>query len=122
MRTRRLSLMLLLLPLSLPLAACGGCGGDDGDDTAAPDAPIEPDAGVGLCAELVTPLETVDSYPAFVTGDVIGEGADIRVEDGVCDVEDFFADEYFDPIGEDTVVALTGLEAGVVYGVRLDSP
>lgn len=117
MRTHPLVLISLLLPLA---AACGDDGGGGGDDDPGVDAaPDEPDAPpAATCAELDAPLMTVSSYPAMVTGNVTGGGADVDVGDGVCAEQGGF---YAPEVGEDVVVALTGLTAGASYGVILET-
>lgn len=99
-----------LLPALLLAFALSACG-DDGPG-AGPDA----DPGPGACAALGAIATSLDSYPATFSGTVIGGGADLHVAEGVCTEEAFF-----DPTGEDIVVALTNLTAGTAYGVVLAS-
>lgn len=108
-RTRPIACSLLLV------AACGGGGGS-------PDAGVVVDSQPNLdaseqCAEFAAPAGTISSYPGSFTGDLVGAGADLSAPTGAC------ADErdWFDPVGEDQVVALTGLTGGALYGVILDS-
>lgn len=111
MSTRR-----LLLPLLL-VAACGDDGGSS-PDSGPPDAePPPPDAQPPACTELDDPAGTIASYPGSFSGTVLGAGANLMVAQGVCEVEE----SYYEPIGEDAVIALTGLTAGTEYGVIVDS-
>jgi hypothetical protein len=123
MRPPRQYAVLLLLPLTLPLGACGGCGGDDGVTDDGPDAEVQPDSnGATVCPSLAEPQLTIDSYPATVSGSVQGEGADLAVEQGICEVEALFLGEFYPVTGEDAAVALTGLQPGAEYVVVLDAP
>jgi len=101
-----------LAPLALVLfTACGGGGSN-------PDAGSDIDGSIGQqCAEFAAPAGTITSYPGSFAGDLAGAGADIDAPSGAC------ADErdYYEPVGEDQVVELTGLTAGALYGVIVDS-
>ena len=112
MRTLRLAIATLLVSL----AACGGS-----DSKQQPDATILPDGPnfTGACAELGNPVSTISSYPGMYAGTVNGAGSNLRVDDGVCTNQVGGAMGYFDPVGEDTVVKLTGLTVGTNYGVQL---
>jgi len=96
-----------LLYTLLFLAACGGDDSSSGDDV---------DAGGGACADLGTPSGTIASFPGDVSGTVLGEGADLTVAEGTCTV-----DNYFEPVGEDTVIALEGLTTGQLYAAVLEA-
>lgn len=97
----RLSLAFALLPVV-------ACGGDD-------------DGGGGdenLCPEMTTPSASIESYPGEYSGTTMGGGADLSVAEMGC------ADEgagWYEPVGEDVVVALANLTPGQLYGVVLDS-
>jgi hypothetical protein len=108
---RRISLPLLaavLVPLSI--AGCGGGGDDDddGDDVNPPDA----NTALNICG---TAAGTISTYPGMFTGVTIGAGADLAVAEGAC------ADEraWFDNVGDDQVVNLTGLRANETYVIEL---
>ncbi len=99
-----------LLPALLLAVALPACGGDDG--AATPDA----GDGPGECSAIGTIATTLDSYPATYSGTVIGGGADLHVAEMVCTEESFY-----DPTGEDVVIALTNLTPGSAYGVVVES-
>ncbi|HTM19628.1 MAG TPA: hypothetical protein VL172_03945, partial [Kofleriaceae bacterium] len=103
-----------LLPLLL-LAACGGGGGST--DAGVDSGGGNPDAMLAACAEFDSPAGTISSYPGSFTGDLVGAGADLSAPIGRCTDER----DWYDPAGEDQVVHLTGLTAGTLYGVILDS-
>jgi hypothetical protein len=110
--------------LGLALAACGG-GDDDGgggDNPGGADGGADgPDSGGGLpseCAEILAPVGTIDSYPGSFEGATIGGGADLSNPMGVCGEN---AADWYEEVGEDVVVALTGLEPGAPYAVTVDS-
>ena len=106
-----------VLPLLFLLAACGDDGGSP-PDAGPPDAePPPPDAMVPACTELDDPAGTIASYPGSFSGSIVGAGANLVVAQGVCTVEE----SYYAPIGEDAVVALTGLTIGTEYGVIVDA-
>lgn len=111
MRTLRLAIATLLVGL----AACGGSDSKQPDATVLPDGPNF----AGACAELGNPVSTISSYPGMYAGTVNGAGSNLRVDDGVCTNQVGGAMGYFDPVGEDTVVKLTGLTVGTSYGVQL---
>ncbi len=96
----------ILASLLVVAAACG----DDG--------PKNNDGGGGdggnTCA--TAPLQ-ITSVPGMVTGSVIGGGADLTVPEMGC-TEEY---DWFDPVGEDTVVAVSGLTVGSRYGITLQS-
>lgn len=106
--------------LAALLAACGGGGGtgDDGvsHDAAMPDA-APPDALYPACAEFATPEQTLDMLPLAVMGDLAGDGADIAAP--ICAVVDAPFGQSSD--GADAVFAVTGLDPGQPYVVRLSS-
>lgn len=100
--------LLYSLLLVLATAACG-------DDAATGDD--APDADLGsVCAGLGAPTGTIAAYPGSYSGSVVGAGADLTVPEGTCTVEN-----YYEPIGEDLVVGLSGLRSGQLYAVVLDS-
>lgn len=104
-----------LAALALPLALAA-CGDDGGPGTPGGDAAPDPGADASaLCAEFAAPAETVSSYPASVSGDLSGAGAELSVAETVC------LDErrYYEQIGEDQVVHLSGLTPGAEYVLRL---
>lgn len=85
--------------------AVAACGGDD-------DAPPATDAGIDALPNLCgTPSTTITTYPASYSGTTVGAGADLAVAEGACTEEI----SYFDPIGEDDTVVLTGLLPGMTY-------
>lgn len=114
-RTRLCTTLALLLPLS---AACSDDGGDVPDaavpniDAVVPDAMVIP-----ACIEFETPAGTISGAPSMFQGNTIGEGANMQVAEGVCDVEL----DYFAQAGDDQVVAVTGLTDGVEYVARVAS-
>jgi len=127
MRIRYLLPILLALPFAA--AACGGGGDDDGADDDTGDVTLEPDAAIPtpdapppptVCAELTTPQGTISAVPGSFSGTVVGKGADINVPMGVCAVE--ADDAYWEPVGEDAVVHVTGLTAGTEYALILTAP
>lgn len=87
-------------------AACGDDGGNKNNDGGNGD-------GGGTCS--TAPLSL--AVPGMVTGTVKGAGADLSSPEMNCTNE--FG--WYDPKGEDTVVALTGLTPGMRYGVTLQS-
>ena len=113
------------MALLLSLTACGDDGDVSDDAILVPDGsifdggPSGPDAmpGGGNCAEFEAPAMVVDSYPAEVTGNVVGAGADLTVGEGIC------ADErtHYPQEGEDQVVRLDGLVAGTTYAIDIAS-
>lgn len=114
MRAHHHLLLLALLP------ACGGGGGGTAPD--ADDSGPDAETFTGACAELGAPLETVDSYPAQVSGTITGAGADLAVAEGVCTVEgDPSEPTWFDPVGEDVVIRLDNLATGTDYAVIVDT-
>ena len=91
------------------LAACGGGSGDDADD-------VGPDASdPAACSELESPTATISQYPGTASGSVSGAGADLSAAEGACTQEG----SWYDAIGSDSVVALTGLSNGGIYKVTL---
>jgi hypothetical protein len=105
-RTRSLSLVLLCA------AACGGGGGDNPDASTGGE-----DAAPVACTEFENPAGTIESFPGSFTGDLFGAGADLFAPMGRCTDER----DWYQPDGEDQVVALTGLTPGQLYGVIIDS-
>ena len=109
--------------LGLALAACGG-GDDDGgggDNPGGADSgAVGPDSNdlPAECAELVAPVGTIDSYPGSYDGATIGGGADLSNPQGVCGEN---AADWYEQVGEDVVVQLTGLTPGAPYAVTVDS-
>ncbi|MFN0251949.1 MAG: PPC domain-containing protein [Kofleriaceae bacterium] len=99
-RTRILTSLLFLA------AACGDDGpsnndGGNGD-------------GGGTCS--TAPL-TIATVPGMVMGTVKGKGADLNSPEGSC-TEEY---GYFEPTGEDEIVAINGLVPGMRYGLTLQS-
>jgi hypothetical protein len=96
----------ILASLLFITAACG----DDG--------PSNNDGGNGdggnTCA--TAPL-AIASVPGMVMGTVKGKGADLNSPEGSC--TDEFG--YYEPTGEDEVVAINGLTPGMRYGLTLQS-
>lgn len=70
--------------------------------------------GGGTCT--TAPL-SIASVPGMVMGTVKGGGADLNSPEGSC--TDEFG--YYEPTGEDTVVAVNGLTPGMKYGLTLQS-
>ncbi len=104
----------LLSTLILVAAACGS------DPKTQPDAQdITPDAPSMLCPALEAPAMTLSTYPATFDGTVKGAGADLSVATGICTTQ--VGDFWFEPVGEDVVVKLTGLTVGTSYGISLDT-
>lgn len=96
----------ILASLLVLVAACGDDGNNNNNDGGM-------DGGT-TCS--TAPLQ-ITSVPGMVMGSVIGGGADLTVaEMGCTNVYD-----WFDPVGEDTVVAVSGLTVGQLYGVTLQS-
>jgi hypothetical protein len=97
----------LIYPLlGLSLAACGG------DDTSSGG----PDASAGACAGLGDPAGTIATFPGDFSGSVMGAGADLTVAEGTCTDE-----AYYEPDGEDVVVAIEGLTVGQLYAAVLET-
>src|SRR5688572_4954001 len=82
--------------IAFVVAAAAACGGGDDDPIAIdgsvedvdatvadPDAsPSDPDAGPSAsCDEFDSPAGTFSTYPAVITGDLDGAGADVEIED-----------------------------------------
>lgn len=101
-RTRILASLLVLA------AACGDDGNKNNNDGG------NGDGGGNTCA--TAPL-TIASVPGMVMGTVVGGGADLTAGEMAC-TETY---DWFDPVGEDTVVAVSGLTVGSRYGVTLQS-
>jgi hypothetical protein len=110
---RRHPLLTTLTFGSLLFAACGDDGGGGTPD--APPDPPDPDAP--LAAVCGTPDGTISTYPGTFSGDTTGAGADLTVAEGACATENL----WFDPVGEDQVVALEGLTPNALYVVDLNS-
>src|SRR5690349_3385879 len=114
----------MTLFLGLALAACGGGdddGGNGGDDPGGPDGGAGgPDGGdlPAECAELLAPVGTIDSYPGSFDGATVGGGADLGNPQGVCGEN---AADWYEQIGEDVVVQLTGLTPGAPYAVTVNT-
>lgn len=89
------------------VAVVGACGGDDSPGT---DAGV--DAPAATCG---FPSTTLSTYPASYSGTTVSTGADLTVAEGAC------ADEigYYEPIGDDDTVLLTGLTPGTTYVASL---
>ena len=100
-RTRLLGALLVFV------AACGDDGNNNKNDGGNGD-------GGNTCA--TAPLQ-ITSVPGMVSGTVIGGGADLTAAEMSC-TEEY---DWFDPVGEDTVVAVSGLTVGQRYGVTLQS-
>jgi Bacterial pre-peptidase C-terminal domain len=96
-----------------------GCQGGGGSPPAGPDAPAE-DARppwTGACAELGTP-EMTSTLPAHASGDITAGGADILAPTACATMD---APYGVQSAGDDEVIALEGLTAGMDYVVRVDS-
>ncbi len=98
---------LLLASLVLFAGACG----DDGNSN--PDAPPG-DVGPMACATATT---MIASYPGMLDDTIVGSGKDLTVPEMGCANES----DWFEPKGEDKVIALTGLTVGSRYGITLSS-
>lgn len=97
----------ILASLLLVAAACGDDGNKNNNDGGNGD-------GGNTCA--TAPLQ-ITSVPGMVMGTVVGGGADLTVPETGC-AETY---DWFDPVGEDTVVAVSGLTVGQRYGITLQS-
>ncbi len=98
----------ILASLLVITAACGDDGPKSNTDGG------NGDGGGETCS--TAPL-SIASVPGSVTGTVKGAGADLNAPEGSC------TDEYgyYEPVGEDTVVAINGLTPGMRYGLSLQS-
>ncbi len=90
------------------LAVASACGDDSNSNN---DGGTD---GGNTCA--TAPLQ-ITSVPGMIMGTVVGGGADLTVAEMAC-TEEY---DWFNPVGEDTVVAVSGLTAGQRYGVTLQS-
>jgi hypothetical protein len=63
--------------------------------------------------------EMMLSVPGSVTGTVVGAGRDVSILPTQC--AELANDLYFEPLGEDVIVRLTGLTVGETYAVILDT-
>ncbi|MCP4446265.1 MAG: hypothetical protein GY811_13110 [Myxococcales bacterium] len=108
----------IALPIWLLLAtACSGSDGSGGggDD---PDADVDANADADLSDGICSPATVINAYPANFSGNVVGAGADLNVEVGVCDDER----SHYPQEGEDQVIRLDNLTPGTGYVVQLDAP
>lgn len=97
----------VLFALGLGAAACGDDGGSTPGVDGGPDA-----APAGACG---TPKTTLSTYPATYSDNTVGAGAHLSAAEGSClDEQGWFGDD-----GEDQVIELTGLTAGMHYLVEL---
>ena len=113
------------IPISLLMfAACGGGGDDDGnvaDSGPTFDATETPDGGdTQACPDFAAPAGTIATFPGTFSGTTVGAANDFDVAAGVCDSDGVMFQG--GNAGEDTVVQLDGLTAGVSYVVSLESP
>ena len=95
------------------LLVAAACGGDDGppNNPPTPDAPPE----TPTCAAATT---SISSYPGTAMGTVVGAGADLTAAEMACADEQ---SDWYEPTGEDSVIALSGLTVGQRYGVIMSS-
>lgn len=100
----------ILASLLLVVAACGdddgGGGGIDG-------------GGDGNNVTCASATAEITSYPGMFAGTIKGQGKDLSAAEDTC--AENTGGGWFDPNGEDTVVALHGLTAGKTYVVDLDT-
>ena len=102
--TNRIRILASLLVIT---AACGDDGNSNNDGGPG-------DGSNGTCT--TAPL-AISSVPGMVMGTVKGGGADLNSPEGSC-TEEY---GYYEPVGEDTVVAINGLTPGMRYGLLLSS-
>ncbi len=101
----------LALASLLVAAACGGDDGPPNNPPPTPDAPPE----TPTCAAATT---SISSYPGTAMGTVVGAGADLTAAEMACADEQ---SDWYEPTGEDAVIALSGLTVGQRYGVIMSS-
>lgn len=96
------------------LLALGACGDDGGSNNGTPDGGGNGDGGGGGSC---TSAGSISTYPGTYDGDLSAAGAEYTVAEGTCTDER----DYFEPVGEDQVVALTGLTGGATYAVKVSA-
>ncbi|MBT8495870.1 MAG: PPC domain-containing protein [Deltaproteobacteria bacterium] len=104
------------LLLSLSLAGIAACG--DNKDLDDPDRD-DPQQQLTACDALGNPSDTVSEFPAIIDGTLAGKPAALAVGPGECGSES--APFGVEVPGPDSVVALSGLEPGAEYIIRLFS-
>ena len=84
-----------------------------------PDSGPTPDGGGNgdPCAEFAAPAMVLNTYPATVSSNLIGTGADINIGEGVCTDER----SYFSQVGEELVLRLDDLTPGTGYVINIQS-